>query len=115
MLQIFVALIHHNQQLQLQLQTIQEQNADLQHRILARDEEHFTSLEQQTSEAFLSSLRIAEPKVTPPDVFVGDRKKSRAFLLQLKVVFSSQPSRFTTDKSKFSMLLIYSVERHSIG
>ena len=40
---------------------------------------------------------IRKPEVTHPELFYGDRLKSRTFILQLKIIFKAQPSRFLND------------------
>ena len=43
---------------------------------------------------------IAEPIISQPQYFSGDRKYIVEFITQLKMVFSLQPSRFQTEKSR---------------
>ena len=49
---------------------------------------------------FKLSGSSVEPKVAPPQFFNGDRKYLNEFVVQVKMVFSLQPSRFTSEKSK---------------
>lgn len=41
-----------------------------------------------------------EPKVSDPDFFHGDRRKTRTFLMQLHLIFAVQPLRYSTDAAK---------------
>lgn len=48
----------------------------------------------------LIGSNVKEPKLALPDTFDGDRKKSRAFLIQIEVIFESQPLRYSSERSK---------------
>ena len=78
--------------------------------------EQFTALEQtirsqgQRIEFLTAQLQLPsrkEPKVASPEFFVGNRKRSRAFLLQLRNVFRAQPERFTTDSIKVTYAISF--------
>jgi hypothetical protein len=43
---------------------------------------------------------IKEPKVNSPEPFTGNRNKTRNFLVQMEIVFNTQPTRFPNDKAK---------------
>ena len=63
-------------------------------------------LEQRVSSAALAPpaepvyTRPREPKASEPEHFRGDRAKLNSFLTQVNIVFSLEPSRFTTEDSK---------------
>ena len=46
-------------------------------------------------------------KVSPPEIFDGDRKKARSFLLQLKNIFRAQPGRYSTQDGRVSYAISY--------
>jgi hypothetical protein len=55
------------------------------------------------------SSNSREPKVTDPEMYTGKRDKTRQFLIGLRRVFLTQPSRFTTEGAK----VLYSLGRLS--
>lgn len=61
-------------------------------------------LDPEPEPEFVPVIAGPEPKVNPPEPFFGDRTKTRNFLMQLEIVFSTQPSRYSTDRIKVMYL-----------
>ena len=84
---------------------------DSPHALLAR----LTSLEEVITQqqAMLTTLsnsgptKEREPKLASPEFYTGNRKKSRAFLLQLRNVFYAQPDRFRSDQNKVAYAISF--------
>ena len=88
------------QQLILQNRQLMQQVEVLQQQLAIGTQERQTEVTEQSSRVAAEIRTEREPKILIPDAFHGDRTKSRAFILQLKVVFRAQPSRFMTENSK---------------
>jgi hypothetical protein len=63
--------------------------------------------QNQSISARTPVVNIREPKVASPEFFTGNRKKSRAFLLQLKNVFRGQPECFQSSSVKVTYAISF--------
>ena len=88
-----------NEGILVQLGAMQQELMELR-RIVAEQNERIIQFENQQLQGNLLPAR--EPRVADPEIFSGDRKKAKQFLLQLKNVFNVQPSQFTNDSSKLA-------------
>jgi hypothetical protein len=68
--------------------------------LAASDERICQLIEQALAARPRISETFKEPKVNSPEPFTGDRTKTRNFLVQVSVVFQTQPSRFPDDQTK---------------
>lgn len=76
------------------LQDLQVENREIQHQlaILQATPGHFEG---------------PEPKINPPEVFTGDRKKYRSFINACNLLFDLKPRTYRTDRIKVCTLISY--------
>jgi hypothetical protein len=96
------------QQLQSELNTLRQQLREhqLQSEVNILRQQLATQPQVQLTQP---SSSAKEPKVTDPEMYSGKREKTRQFLVGLKRVFLTQPSRFNTEHAK----VLYSLGRLS--
>jgi hypothetical protein len=85
------------QQLLAELQEIRQENTELR--------EQMMNLSANPPQPPLGPIR--EPKINSPEPFSGDRAKTRGFLVQVSLVFETQPSRFPNDRAKTMYVASY--------
>jgi hypothetical protein len=56
---------------------------------------------------FRTEIQSREPRLNDPEVFSGNRKKSKYFILQCRNIFLSQPTTYSNDSAKVSFIISF--------
>jgi hypothetical protein len=55
----------------------------------------------------ITTVPIREPRLNDPELFTGNKKKARSFILQCRNIFLSQPMTYNTDSAKVAFIISF--------
>jgi hypothetical protein len=55
----------------------------------------------------INTIPVREPRLNDPELFTGNKRKARAFILQCKNIFLSQPATYGTDSAKVAFIISF--------